>query len=118
MFRVISPPGQILKEVERKVGGLAPPGKGGPGPGLGLEVITANDPVKLSVLEGYETDVASFNTDIAYFKLPKKEGKAFLIGPGSILDAHSDHEVIKISEMQAAVGYYEEIVGKLLVAPK
>jgi acetylornithine deacetylase/succinyl-diaminopimelate desuccinylase-like protein len=60
--------------------------------------------------------VAAFNTDVAYFdeSLRKKGGRAFLIGPGSILDAHSDHELIRIDEMQKAVGYYEEIVGKLL----
>lgn len=54
------------------------------------------------------------NADIAYFRLPEKEGKAFLIGPGSILDAHSDHEVVRIEELQRAVGYYEDIVGRLL----
>ncbi len=106
MFRVISPPDQILKEVEKQVERHR----------LGVEVITANDPVRLSTLEGYPQDVAAFNTDVAYFdeSLRKKGGRAFLIGPGSILDAHSDHEAIRIDEMQKAVGYYEEIVGRLL----
>lgn len=57
MFRVISPPGDCLKEVERHV-----QGPGGTAGKLQVQVITANDPVKLSTLEGYPTDVASFNT--------------------------------------------------------
>jgi len=37
-----------------------------------------------------------------------------LIGPGSILDAHSDHELIHIPELQRAAGYYEELLLRLL----
>ena len=103
MFRVISPPDQILKAVQEKVGGR-----------VGVEVITANTPLRLGTVEGYPTDVASFNTDIAYFDLHEPGSKAFLIGPGSILDAHSDHELIRIEEVQRAVGYYTELISTLL----
>jgi len=103
MFRVISPPEQILETVQATVGERA-----------GVEVITANNPLKLGTLPGYKTDVASFNTDIAYFDLNEPGAKAFLIGPGSILDAHSDHELIHIPELQRAVGYYEELLLRLL----
>lgn len=102
MFRVISPPEQILKEVQEKVAGR-----------VGVEVITANTPLKLGTVEGYPTDVASFNTDIAYFDLQEPESKAFLIGPGSILDAHSDHELIRIEELQDSINYYEKLLTRL-----
>jgi len=103
MFRVISPPEQILETVQATVGERA-----------GVKVITANNPLKLGTLSGYQTDVASFNTDIAYFDLYEPGAKAFLIGPGSILDAHSDHELIHIPELQRAAGYYEELLLRLL----
>jgi hypothetical protein len=103
MFRVISPPEQILETVQMTVGER-----------VGVEVITANNPLKLGTLSGYQTAVASFNTDIAYFDLNESGAKAFLIGPGSILDAHSDHELIRIPELQRAVDYYEELLLRLL----
>ena len=103
MFRVTCPPDEILKQVQEKVGIHK----------VGVEVITANSPVRLNTIHGYPTDVASFNTDIPYFQL--EEGStAFLIGPGSIHDAHSDHEMIKIEELRDAVNYYESICTRLL----
>lgn len=107
VFRLITPPEQVLETVRATVGDRAD-----------VEVITANTPVQLNTLEGYATDVACFNTDIAYFDLREPTAQAFLMGPGSILDAHSDHEVIHIPELQRAVAYYEEILLRLLKGPR
>ncbi|CAM9763878.1 unnamed protein product [Choristocarpus tenellus] len=77
-----------------------------------VEVISQNAPVSLEVLPGFESDVAAYNTDIAYFKL--KSGQALLFGPGSIHDAHSRNEKIGVSEMRAAVGLYQRIAKACL----
>ena len=41
-------------------------------------------------------------------------GKALLIGPGSILDAHTEHERVSKSELLRAVEIYTEITRRLL----
>lgn len=105
MFRVISPPEDIMQEV-KKVAGQR----------VGVDLITANAPVKLGVVEGYEQGIVAFNTDIPYFKL--EEGATpYLIGPGSILDAHSDHEKVSIDELKRAVDIYVGLATKLLSQP-
>lgn len=49
----------------------------------------ANDPVtNLATLPGFDTATAAYNTDIAYFGWNK--ARTFLLGPGSILQAHRD----------------------------
>lgn len=102
MFRVISPPDTILERVREMVRGR-----------VDIEVVTANSPVVLGTVDGYELDTVAFNTDIPYFDLPPNS-KAFLIGPGSILDAHSDHEKIGLDELRSAVGLYANLARKLL----
>lgn len=47
-----------------------------------IELYSANPPIHLTVVDGFETDVVSFNTDIPYFNL--EDGAALLYGPGSI----------------------------------
>jgi len=101
MFRVISPPTTILEKVKEVVGDR-----------VNVEVITANSPAVLGTVEGYDQDIVAFNTDIPYFDL--RRGKAYLIGPGSIFDAHADHEKIGIEELKNAVGLYSKLARKLL----
>ncbi len=76
-----------------------------------IEVVAGNDPTDLSVVDGMETSVVSFNTDIPYFNF---SGKAFLWGAGSILDAHTDHEFIETSDLEHAVTVYEQLARQLL----
>lgn len=52
-------------------------------------------------------------TDIPYFNL-EPGATPFLIGPGSILDAHSDHEKVDIAELKSAVDIYVGLATKLL----
>ena len=63
------------------------------------------------MLDEYETMVAAYTTDI-----PKLNnwGKPILFGPGNILDAHTDHEKIKKSELTRAVDMYTDMVIRLL----
>jgi acetylornithine deacetylase len=69
------------------------------------------EPILLEALEGFETTVAAFTTDIP---LLTNWGKPFLLGPGSILEAHTPHERIAKTELARAVEIYCQIVKNLL----
>ena len=70
-----------------------------------------HDPVRLMSIEGFEHMLARFTTDIPYLS---NWGQPLLLGPGSILDAHTDHERVKKSELMRAVVIYSNLVGTLM----
>jgi len=76
-----------------------------------VEYASAHDPVKLFYVRGFEETVVRFTTDIPYLS---KWGKAILLGPGSILDAHTDHERISKRELEKAVDLYVQVAQRLL----
>jgi acetylornithine deacetylase len=76
-----------------------------------VKVIGGADPHRMHVVEGFETMVASFGSDVPYLG---RLGKPLLIGPGSILDAHTLHEKISKQEMTEGAAIYERLVKKLL----
>ena len=51
-----------------------------------------------------------FTTDIPYLS---NWGRPLLIGPGSILDAHTDHERVSKAELERSVELYVELAKKL-----
>jgi acetylornithine deacetylase/succinyl-diaminopimelate desuccinylase-like protein len=55
--------------------------------------------------------VASFGSDAPYLG---KLGKPLMIGPGSILDAHTTNEKISKQEMIEGAAIYERLVKTLL----
>ena len=65
----------------------------------------------LSALEGFETTVVAYTTDIPWFG--GAWGQPFLIGPGSIHVAHTKEERIPKSQLTAAVSLYRKLVEKL-----
>jgi acetylornithine deacetylase len=69
------------------------------------------EPVMLNTLPDFETMVAFFTTDIPNLT---NWGKPLLVGPGSILDAHTAFEKIKKKELLYAVQNYYNLVCKLL----
>jgi acetylornithine deacetylase len=71
-----------------------------------IEYSAANNPVRLLSVPGFETCVVRFGTDIPYLS---NWGQALLLGPGSILDAHTDHERILKRELQDAVDLYANL---------
>jgi len=75
-----------------------------------LEYASANNPMRLFTVPGFEPCIVRFATDIPY--LPAW-GRALLIGPGSILDAHTDHERISKRELNQAVELYVDLVKRL-----
>ena len=76
-----------------------------------MTVIGGADPYRMHVVEGFETMVASFGSDVPYLG---NLGKPLLIGPGSILDAHTTNEKIGKQEMIEGAATYERLVKKLL----
>ena len=75
-----------------------------------LEYSTAHNPIRLFVVEGFEQCVVRFTTDIPYLS---EWGKPLLLGPGSILDAHTDHEKISKRELANAVDLYLDLAKTL-----
>lgn len=68
------------------------------------------DPVFTEKLDGFQTTVVAFTTDIPALT---NWGKPLLFGPGSILDAHTAGERISKREMIDAVDTYQKMVMEL-----
>jgi acetylornithine deacetylase len=66
----------------------------------------------LSAVDGFESTVVSFTTDIPAFN--GTWGRPFLLGPGSIHHAHTDAERIQKTDLSASVGLYQKLVRYLL----
>ena len=75
-----------------------------------LEYASAHNPVRLFSVPGFEQCVVRFTTDVPYLS---HWGKPLLLGPGSILDAHTDHERIAKQELEDAVDLYVDLMKKL-----
>ena len=89
----------IKRIVERAVGELGE-----------IEYASAHNPVRLFSVPGFEETVVRFTTDVPYLS---NWGKPLLLGPGSILDAHTDHERVSKKELERAVDLYVEMANKL-----
>lgn len=68
--------------------------------------------VHLGAVEGLPTTVVAFTTDIPTFD--GAWGQPFLVGPGSIHDAHTSEERIDKKQLSDAVGIYARMVRQLL----
>ena len=68
-------------------------------------------PVRLATRPGFDTAVFAYTTDIP---LLGKWGQPMLLGPGSIHVAHTDHEHVKIGELNEAIELYVKLAGELL----
>lgn len=99
-LRLVRPGVQIKELLERVVAGRAE-----------LEYLSVAEPVELLAAEGFETAAVRFTTDIPYLT---NWGTPLLIGPGSILDAHTDHERVSKSELTAAVDHYARLFRTLI----
>lgn len=79
--------------------------------GVRIHCTSMNDPIFLDTLPGFKKTVVAFNTDIPYLKSRTKN--VYLLGPGSILNAHTAHEKISKKELLDAVRSYGEIIRSL-----
>jgi acetylornithine deacetylase len=76
-----------------------------------IEYKSVHDPIRLMTLDGFEQMVARFTTDIPYLS---NWGRGLLIGPGSILVAHTDEEKVSKTELLNAVDLYANLAKNLL----
>ena len=90
---------QVRPVVERAVAGRAR-----------VEFLSAHDPVRLFSIVGFDDCVVRFTTDVPYLS---NWGKPLLLGPGSILDAHTEHERIAKYELERAIDLYVAMATKL-----
>jgi acetylornithine deacetylase len=72
--------------------------------------------VRLGVLDGFETTVVAYTTDIPAFG--GAWGEPFLLGPGTIHVAHTPAERIPKAELLEAVDIYQRLVERLLHNPR
>ncbi len=80
--------------------------------GRGLvEYLSVAEPVRMLALEGFEQEVVRFTTDIPYLS---NWGRPLLLGPGSILDAHTAGERVGKRELERAVELYARLARTLL----
>jgi acetylornithine deacetylase len=68
--------------------------------------------LRLGALDGFETTVVSYTTDIPAFG--GAWGEPFLLGPGSIHFAHTAEERIPKAELTEAIQIYQKLVRRLL----
>jgi len=76
-----------------------------------IEYSSAHNPVRLFEVSGLEQCIVRFTTDIPYLS---NWGQPILLGPGSILDAHTDHEQVSKRELEEAVELYVKLAAQLL----
>ncbi|MDQ2976408.1 MAG: M20/M25/M40 family metallo-hydrolase [Acidobacteriota bacterium] len=76
-----------------------------------IEYLSAHDPVHLLKVDGFDQTVVRFTTDIPYLS---NWGRPLLLGPGSILNAHTEHESVGKQELERAVDLYSQLVRALL----
>jgi acetylornithine deacetylase len=102
-FRTVSEAEQILEILGRF------------GSRVAMEPIFEVPPVKLATVDGIETAVFPYTTDIPFLNA---WGRPLLFGPGSIHVAHTSDEFLDIGEQQRAVGAYVSIAQQLLASPR
>ncbi len=75
-----------------------------------IDYYSAHNPVRLFAVSDLEQTVVRFTTDIPYLS---NWGQPLLLGPGSILDAHTEHERISKRELEGAVELYVRLARQL-----
>lgn len=76
-----------------------------------VEYLSLSEPVKMLEVKGFEQKVVRFTTDIPYLT---NWGQPLLLGAGSILDAHTDHEKVSKKELEKSVELYVKLTRELL----
>jgi acetylornithine deacetylase len=99
-IRLVTPSSEVKEILELVTAGRAH-----------VEYLSVAEPVRMHAVEGFEQEVVRFTTDIPYLK---SWGTPLLIGPGSILDAHTDGERVSKRELEESVELYARLVRSLL----
>jgi len=99
-IRLVSSAAPVRKLIEAAIEGRAE-----------VEYLSEHEPVRLETISGIEQCVVRFTTDIPYLS---NWGKPLLLGPGSILNAHTEHEFVEKRELEQAIEIYTQLVRALL----
>jgi len=76
-----------------------------------LKLVRQTPPLRMEALEGFETQVVSFTTDLPALS---NWGRPLLIGPGSIHEAHTENEKVAKADLVKAVEVYARLVQDLM----
>jgi acetylornithine deacetylase len=101
MFRTVGDPEPIRAAMREIVSGRGE-----------LQEMLHTPALHLQALDGFETTVVAYTTDIPNFA--GTWGKPFLIGPGSIHVAHTAEEHIPKQQLLDAIAIYTSMVRKIL----
>jgi acetylornithine deacetylase len=100
LYRLVGPSEDLRKEITQHVHGLAE-----------AEFVLAIPFMKLRTVQGIDSMVAKFTTDIPGLS---NWGTPVLLGPGSIHVAHTDREYISKKQLHQAVDLYCSVARQLL----
>ena len=101
MYRLISDAEPMREWVARATEGL-----------VAAREVLCLPAARLGALEGFETTVVAYTTDIPAFG--GAWGEPYLIGPGSIHVAHTLEEHVTKAQLLEAVQIYQRMARKLL----
>jgi len=76
-----------------------------------IEVLSCSEPVRMLEVEGFKQKTVRFTTDIPYLT---NWGQPLLLGPGSILVAHTKNEFVFKKDLEQAVELYTTLTKDLL----
>ncbi len=99
-IRMVSEIAPVISALEEAIAGRA-----------SLETMSCSLPVKMLAVDGFKQKVVRFTTDIPYLT---NWGTPLLLGPGSILDAHTADEYVLKRDLEEAVRLYEKLVRYLI----
>lgn len=100
MFRLVEDPQGVLARVREACGEHVEMSYG-----------KGYSPVEFEVPEGKDSKIVAFATDAPFLR---SWGKPLLYGPGSILDAHTSHEMLELNSFEQAVAEHESTARELL----
>lgn len=80
-----------------------------------VEVTSGSEPLRMYVPAGHTGKVVRFGSDVPYLS---QIGSTLLVGPGSILDAHTAVERVKKADLERAVELYVSLGESLLREPE
>ena len=101
--RLVGDPSPIREAITRAVAGRAE-----------AREILCIPAARFDALDGFETTVVAYTTDIPAFA--GTWGEPFLLGPGSIHVAHTNEEHLRKADLAEAARLYERMVKQLLAA--
>ena len=99
VIRTVNGSDEIRRRISEVVGGRCE-----------LEFVRDTPPLHMQKLDGYETDVVAFTTDLPSLT---RWGQPVLLGPGSISMAHTERECVRKAELVKAVEFYCRLVREL-----